>query len=82
MKEFSVEEIKDQLNTAMLEHLKQINMTPFSVFDISGRAMLYISMLYKHYNWDDNGFAMIRDMAKNVSVPGIILKEDDTQKGN
>lgn len=82
MPEFSVDEIKNQLNTAMLEHLKEINMTPFSVFEISGRAMLYISMLYKHYGWDDKGFEMIRDMAKTVVVPGLVVNEDPTKKGN
>lgn len=82
MKEFSVEDIKNHLNAAMLKHLKEINMTPFSVFEVSGRAMLYISMLYKHYNWDDKGMQMIFDMAKSVSVPGIVVKEDENAKGN
>jgi len=79
---FSLEEIKDRLNTAMLTHLKEIHMTPFSVFEVSGRAMLYVSMLHKHYNFDDKGFALIIEMAKTVTVPGVAVHEDPSKKSN
>lgn len=83
MKEFTVAEIRNQLNTAMLDHLKDINGKPFTVFEISGRAMLYMAMLNKHYQWDASGFNLLVDMAKAVSIPGIVLNmDDDKLKGN
>lgn len=82
MENFTVEDIRENLNTAITDHLKEINMTPFSVFEISGRAILYLSLLVKHYNWDDTGLNMLQNMAKTISVPGMILKEDPTKKGN
>lgn len=82
MENFTVEDIRENLNTAITDHLKEINMTPFSVFEISGRAILYLSLLVKHYNWDDTGLSMLQNMAKTISVPGMILKEDPTKKGN
>lgn len=82
MKEPTAAEIQNHLNEAMLTHLKEINMQPFTVFEISGRAMLYISMLYKHYNWNDDGFKLLLGMAKSVSVPGMVVNEDPNVKGN
>lgn len=82
MREFTVAEIRNQLNTAMLAHLKEINMTPFTVFEISGRAMLYMAMLNTHYGWDNDGFKLLLDMAKTVSIPGTTFDTKDGAKAN